>query len=173
MTMKKESAFDRIGARSPLYNKVFVAKALDMADQVAAVLAERGMSQRDLARLLEKGDSEVSKWLSGMHNPTLETIAKLEAALGVDLLVTRLNPDGYFNRRHLTKLTVNPVGGTHKLRHEVSELAFGDASGQTAEAHLGHIKTKIGVSGASRAQQPEGAVRRLKTITEGTVTIAA
>lgn len=113
--MKKESAFDRIKARSPLSNKVFAAKALDIADQLAAILTERGMSQRELARLLGKGDSEVSKWLSGQHNPTLETIAKLEAVLGVDVVVTRLNPDGYFNRKPLRKLAVAAGGGTHML----------------------------------------------------------
>lgn len=113
--MKKESAFDRIKARSPLSNKVFAAKALDIADQLAAILTERGMSQRELARLLGKGDSEVSKWLSGQHNPTLETIAKLEAVLGVDVIITRLNPDGYFNRKPLRKLTVAASGGTHML----------------------------------------------------------
>lgn len=120
--MQKESAFDRIKARSPLSNKVFTAKALDLADQLQAVLDERDMSQRELARLLGKGDSEVSKWLSGMHNPTLETIAKLEAALGVDLLVTRHNPDGYFGRAALRKMPVKATTASKQAKAEAEQF---------------------------------------------------
>lgn len=121
--MTKESPFDRIAARTPLSTKIFVAKALDLAEQVDAILAEKGLSQRDLAKLLGKGDSEVSKWLSGTHNMTLESIAKLEAALEADLVVTKLNPDGYFNRRQLTRLEVSKEGGTHKLRRAKADAS--------------------------------------------------
>ena len=140
--MKKESAFDRIRARSPLSNKVFVSKALDIADQLAAVLTERDMSQRELARLLGKGDSEVSKWLSGMHNPTLETISKLEAVLGVDLVVTKLNPDGYFNRKQLRKLPVAEAGGAHKLHHETRVFAFAKTTSHFSETRMKDATTK-------------------------------
>lgn len=52
-----------------------------VAERLDAILAETGISQHELASRLGKRDSEVSKWLTGRHNFTLWTIAKIEHAL--------------------------------------------------------------------------------------------
>lgn len=70
-------------------NRVFVKKNLDITEEVMAVLARKGMTQRDLALKLGKSEPEVSRMLSGLHNFTLKTIAKLEVALGEDIILTR------------------------------------------------------------------------------------
>lgn len=57
-----------------------------IADRLDVCLKEKGMSQSDLARLMGKRRSEVSKWLTGRHNFTLETIAKIETAIGSNLI---------------------------------------------------------------------------------------
>jgi len=44
------------------------------------------MSHKDLARLLGKTETEVSRWLSGTHNMTMATIAKISAALDTDII---------------------------------------------------------------------------------------
>ena len=44
------------------------------------------MSQRDLARALGKTETELSRWLSGTHNLTIATIAKMAAVLGDDII---------------------------------------------------------------------------------------
>lgn len=152
--MTKESPFARISARTPESTKIFVAKALDLVEQVDAVLAEKGLSQRDLAKRLGKGDSEVSKWLSGTHNMTLESIAKLEAALQADLMVTRLNPDGYFNRRQLTRLEVAKEGGAHKLTPKKAEADMAAESGKVDFSAIKHI----GFSGGGAAAPSSKAV---------------
>ena len=54
--------------------------------RVHQILKEKGLSQKELAARLEKSPSEISKWLSGNHNLTLRSIAKLEAELGTDLI---------------------------------------------------------------------------------------
>lgn len=69
-------------------NRVFVKKNLDITEEVMAVLARKGMTQRDLALKLGKSEPEVSRMLSGLHNFTLRTIAKLEVALGEDIILT-------------------------------------------------------------------------------------
>ena len=69
-------------------NRVFVKKNLDITEEVMAVLARKGMTQRDLALKLGKSEPEVSRMLSGLHNFTLKTIAKLEVALGEDIIQT-------------------------------------------------------------------------------------
>ena len=44
------------------------------------------MSQKDLAHLLGKTETEVSRWLSGTHNMTMATIAKISEALDADIV---------------------------------------------------------------------------------------
>ena len=36
--------------------------------------------------MLDKKPSEITKWLSGLHNLTLKSITKMEVALGVNLM---------------------------------------------------------------------------------------
>lgn len=57
-----------------------------IANRVYELLEERGMSQRDLARALGKTETEVSRWLSGTHNLTIATIAKMAVVLGDDII---------------------------------------------------------------------------------------
>lgn len=67
-----------------------IRKQVDMSFRIAnniyAILERRGMNQKDLARLMRKNESEISKWLSGTHNFTLGTIASISEALGEDIL---------------------------------------------------------------------------------------
>ncbi|HMQ59472.1 MAG TPA: helix-turn-helix transcriptional regulator [Flavilitoribacter sp.] len=74
--------------RGPEDIERFVDKNLDISQQVFALLDEKGWNQSDLAKALDKSDAEISKWLSGTHNLTLRSIAKMEAALKADIIVT-------------------------------------------------------------------------------------
>lgn len=58
----------------------------DISDRLDAIMKERGISQRELARMTGKRPSEVTRWLSGQHNFTLATIAKLSVALNHDFV---------------------------------------------------------------------------------------
>lgn len=58
-----------------------------IANRVYCLLEERNMSQRDLARMLGKTETEVSRWLSGTHNLTIATIAKIATVLGDDIIM--------------------------------------------------------------------------------------
>lgn len=58
-------------------SKIFVDKSMAIASRIKQCLNERGMQQKDLANLLEKTDSEISKWLAGMHNLTLRNLVKV------------------------------------------------------------------------------------------------
>lgn len=69
-------------------SKIFAEKSLDILDQVHFLMKEEGITQKDLSKKLGKSESEISKWLSGLHNMTLKTIAKLEAVLNRDILIT-------------------------------------------------------------------------------------
>lgn len=52
--------------------------SMDIASQIFEYMKKNEMTQRDLANKLGKRESEISKWLTGSHNFTLESIAKIE-----------------------------------------------------------------------------------------------
>lgn len=57
-----------------------------IANRIYEVLEEKGMSQKEFAQLMGKTETEVSRWLSGTHNMTMSTIAKISTALGEDII---------------------------------------------------------------------------------------
>ncbi|MBQ7741816.1 MAG: helix-turn-helix transcriptional regulator [Bacteroidaceae bacterium] len=57
-----------------------------IADKIASLLHQKNLSQKDLALKMGKSEAEVSVWLSGQHNFTLRTLAKLSSALGTDIV---------------------------------------------------------------------------------------
>lgn len=63
-----------------------VEKNLAIANKIHELLEERGLKPADLARMLNKKPSEISKWLTGTHNFTTKTITKIETVLGVDII---------------------------------------------------------------------------------------
>ena len=62
----------------------------DMSDAIAAridrILKERDMTQKQFAQLVHHSQGEVSRWLSGTHNFTLATLAKISVALKCNVL---------------------------------------------------------------------------------------
>lgn len=61
-------------------------KNLAIANKIQELLQERGLKPADLARLLNKKPSEISKWLTGTHTFTTKTITKIETILEVDII---------------------------------------------------------------------------------------
>lgn len=81
----------------------FVRLSTGAAAQVQTYLNNRSWSRKDLAKRLGKSEPEVSKWLSGGHNLTLKSIAKMEAALEEDILITPLEARQRYERvRYIT-----------------------------------------------------------------------
>ncbi|MBV6439407.1 MAG: XRE family transcriptional regulator [Haliscomenobacteraceae bacterium CHB4] len=83
----KESIIERIRARTKPETHIYVRKNLDVAVRVNELLKQKGWTQKDLAKTMGKTESEVSRWLSGLHNITLKSIVKMETVLGADILV--------------------------------------------------------------------------------------
>lgn len=83
-------AFDRLRKQVKPENRQFIVKNLAICKQIRQILASHPAinSQKALAEALGKEPSEISKWLSGMHNIGLENIAKMEAVLGQDIILT-------------------------------------------------------------------------------------
>ncbi|MBQ6253212.1 MAG: helix-turn-helix transcriptional regulator [Bacteroidales bacterium] len=57
-----------------------------IARRIHEVLLRKGWTKADLARATGKRASIVSRWMSGTHNFTMQTISEIETALGDDIL---------------------------------------------------------------------------------------
>jgi transcriptional regulator with XRE-family HTH domain len=60
---------------------------LAITDRVYGIMERERMTQKDLAQRLGKQESEVSRWLNGLHNLTLRNLARLNVALGHKVVV--------------------------------------------------------------------------------------
>ena len=61
-------------------------KKMLLAARIDDAIKARGWQKQDLARALHKRPSEISKWLSGTHNFTTETLWEIEKVLFVELV---------------------------------------------------------------------------------------
>lgn len=82
--------FRRLLSQVSPENTRFVEKNLAISDQVHDIFETHPTikTQKALAKVLGKEPSEISRWLSGLHNLTLESIIKMEEALGRDIILT-------------------------------------------------------------------------------------
>ena len=62
--------------------KIQTELSVSIANRIYECLEQRNMTQKDLARMMGKTETEVSRWLSGTHNFTIATIAKITKVLG-------------------------------------------------------------------------------------------
>jgi len=90
MKKDKTKVLQRIRERIKPENRVYVEKNLSISQQVYEILQKKGLTQKEFAHMLGKQESEVSKWLSGLHNLTLQSIAKMEAVLDEEIITTPL-----------------------------------------------------------------------------------
>ena len=63
-----------------------VALSFRIVDRIHDILQEKGLKQKDLATLLGKSEAEISKWMRGTHNFTIDTLVSIEAALDAPIL---------------------------------------------------------------------------------------
>ena len=61
-------------------------KKMLLSVKLADVIKAKGLKKSELAARLGKRPSEITKWLSGTHNFTYDTICDLERALDINLI---------------------------------------------------------------------------------------
>jgi len=74
----------------PSFKKRMTRISVDIGAQIFEYMKEAGINQRQLAEKLDKNESEISKWLNGSHNFTIETIAKIEDVFNKDIILVPL-----------------------------------------------------------------------------------
>jgi len=81
-----KAVFDDLVSRVPADEAKQLDYSFRVAERICEILKEKGISQRQLAALTGKRPSEISRWVSGQHNFTLSTLAKLSIALQHDFI---------------------------------------------------------------------------------------
>lgn len=73
-----------ISKRNPIeYNQTN--RNMLLAKKISEAIEARGLSRKEFANSLNKNPSEVTKWLSGTYNFTLDTLYKIESCLNLTL----------------------------------------------------------------------------------------
>jgi transcriptional regulator with XRE-family HTH domain len=120
MSKDKSAVVERLKAKILPENQIFVRKNLAISEQVEALRKEKGWTQKELAKKLGKTESEVSRLLSGLHNLTLKSIAKLEAELGSDIITTPLETQ----KKYLpTESGISKISSKELAKELISEYA--------------------------------------------------
>jgi transcriptional regulator with XRE-family HTH domain len=69
-------------------NRAWLRKSQAIANKTLGTLRNQGLTQKDLAKKMGVSAQMVNKLLKGSENLTLETISKIEIALGIHLIET-------------------------------------------------------------------------------------
>lgn len=84
--MKKNSVFhEQLQKVSPS-----VKREMDWScaiiDRIDGILKKKGITQRELARMVGCNETQITRWTRGFPNYTLSSLAKLSEALGEPLI---------------------------------------------------------------------------------------
>lgn len=63
-----------------------IEKRMLLATKIDEAIKAKGWKQKDLAKALKKSPSEISKWLSGTHNFTSDSLFDLERVLDISII---------------------------------------------------------------------------------------
>lgn len=60
-----------------------------ISNRLDALMREKGLSKKQFAEALGKRPNEITRWLSGEHNFTIATIAKLSTYFGQPIIAVQ------------------------------------------------------------------------------------
>lgn len=83
---------DELYENTPSDTFDLVAKRMDLAACIDKAIKMKGWPQKQFADAMHKKPSEISRWLSGTHNFTTDTLWQIEQVLDIQLLTTAEAP---------------------------------------------------------------------------------
>lgn len=81
--------FDELYSRIPEESRRMSSHSFAITAHINEILERKGWSKTDFAVAMGKKNAEISKWMSGQHNFTIATIAKIESVLGEDIIAVK------------------------------------------------------------------------------------
>lgn len=91
-----------------------------LAAKIADGIKAKGWNNSDLARELDQHNSVISKWLSGTHNFTADTLFDIESVLGIDLFHWKDQQPREIIHRYELKISANTADMIGSLPNEES-----------------------------------------------------
>ena len=107
--------------KSSIEDDIFVEQNIEIVLQINDILKSKGWTQSDLAKQMGKTNAEVSKWLSGMHNLTLRSLAKLKTALESDIIITPRKAKREYNKIHYVTMRVLATANNKNVKQKYPE----------------------------------------------------
>lgn len=86
MTTVQNPLFRQCLAEIPAQQRAEYELCQMIADRIDEILKQQHLTQRDLARLTGKSESEISKWMTGRHNFTMKTLSLISTALATPVI---------------------------------------------------------------------------------------
>ncbi len=65
--------------------KMQVRIKMQLAARIDDLIMESGLNKSEFASKMDKNPSEISKWLSGTHNFTIDTLVEISEALNINV----------------------------------------------------------------------------------------
>jgi ribosome-binding protein aMBF1 (putative translation factor) len=84
-------------------------RRMGLAVKIADTLRSRGVTNQEFAFMMGKKPSEVTRWLSGTHNFTTETLWQMERVLKIQLLVSSPAEETGVREEELKNFIANEV----------------------------------------------------------------
>lgn len=84
--MKRSRVIDERRKHVSVETRERVALSFQIVDRIHEILLARGLRQKDLAMMLGKSEAEISKWMRGTHNFTIDTVVAIEESLQAPIL---------------------------------------------------------------------------------------
>jgi ribosome-binding protein aMBF1 (putative translation factor) len=92
-----------------------------LAIKIAEAIKASGLNKSQFAKKINKNNSEISKWLSGTHNFTTETLLLLENELAIKLLDSEINETTALKYIHIE---VESTKETKSIYNSINLLDF-------------------------------------------------
>ena len=84
--MKRSSIIEERRSHVSIETRRSVDLSFQIVDRIHEILLAKGLKQKDLALMLGKSEAEISRWMRGTHNFTIDTLITIEQALGSPIL---------------------------------------------------------------------------------------
>ena len=111
---------DLLDSISPL-EQAQVDKKMLLAAKIADALKSKGWKHKDLLAALEKeSPSIITKWLSGTHNFTIDTLVELERALDIRLIDLSEPEDEFVVKYHFIIRQEVEVGSVSNYFNDIN-----------------------------------------------------
>lgn len=94
--VSKETSGWREKAEYRKANRGWLKRSAEIAVRILTELRSKGISQAELARMMDVTPQHITKLVKGQENLTLETIGKIESVLNISLISVSNNPASGF-----------------------------------------------------------------------------